>query len=41
MLYPGDIVAGPTSDPLEDLGAGAGVAIEVDGIGVLEQRVAG
>lgn len=41
VLYPGDIVAGPASDPLEDLRAGAGVSIEVDGIGVLEQRVAG
>ena len=41
VLYPGDIVAGPASDPLEALGAGAGVSIEVDGIGVLEQRVAG
>ena len=41
VLYPGDIVAGPSSDPLEDLGAGAAVTIEVDGIGVLEQRVAG
>ena len=41
VLYPGDIVAGPSSEPLEDLGAGAAVAIEVDGIGVLEQRVAG
>ena len=41
VLYPGDIVAGPASDPLEGLAAGAGVSIEVDGIGVLEQRVAG
>ena len=41
VLYPGDIVAGPASDPLEDLEAGAAVSIEVDGIGVLEQRVAG
>jgi len=41
VLYPGDIVAGPASDPLESLEAGAGVSIEVAGIGVLEQRVAG
>ena len=41
VLYPGDIVAGPASDPLEDLEAGAGVSIEIGGIGVLEQRVAG
>jgi hypothetical protein len=41
VLYPGDIVASPPSDPLESLDAGAGVSIEVDGIGVLEQRVAG
>ena len=41
VLYPGDIVAGPASDPLEGLEAGAGVSIEVAGIGVLEQRVAG
>ena len=41
VLYPGDIVAGPPSDPFEDLGAGAGISIGVDGIGVLEQRVAG
>ena len=41
VLYPGDIVAGPASDPLEDLEGGAGVSIEVDGIGILEQRVAG
>ena len=42
VLYPGDIVAGPASDLLEDLEAGAArVEIEVDGIGVLEQRVAG
>ena len=41
VLYPGDIVAGPASDLLECLEAGAGVSIEVDGIGVLEQRVAG
>ena len=41
VLYPGDIVAGPASDPLEDLGAGAGVSIEIGGIGVLEQRVTG
>jgi len=41
VLYPGDIVAGPASDPLEDLEAGAGVSIEIGGIGVLEQRVTG
>ncbi len=33
--------AGPASDLLDGLEAGAGVALEIDGIGVLEQRVAG
>jgi len=41
VLYPGDIIAGPAFDLLESLEAGARVSIEVDGIGVLEQRVAG
>ena len=39
VLYPGDIVAGPASAPLENLEAGASVSIAFDGVGVLEQRV--
>ena len=41
VLYPGDVLAGPASDPLAGLEAGAAVSIEVAGIGILEQRVAG
>jgi hypothetical protein len=37
LLYPGDILAGPASGPLP---AAASVSIEVDGIGILEQRTA-
>lgn len=38
-LYPGDIVAGPASEPL-GAGPGADIVIEIDGIGALVQRVA-
>ena len=39
-LYPGDLLAGPSSD-LVGTTAPSVVEIEVDGIGVLEQRVGG
>jgi hypothetical protein len=38
-LYPGDLVAGPACGLVEGIAPGSGVEIEVDGIGVLEQRV--
>ena len=41
VLYPGDIVAGPASRPLEDIDVGASVSIAIDGIGTLEQSVGG
>jgi hypothetical protein len=41
VLYPGDVVAGPASRPLEDLVARATVPIAIDGIGTLEQVVGG
>ena len=37
LLYPGDILAGPASSPMPVAGS---VSIEVDGIGILEQRTA-
>ena len=40
VLYPGDIVAGPALEP-RDVGAGQIVSLGIDGIGALEQRVAG
>jgi hypothetical protein len=39
-LYPGDVLAGPAREPIE-AARGAVVAVEVGGIGSLEQRVAG
>ena len=39
-LYPGDLLAGPVRDE-RGVGAGQSVLLEVDGIGILEQRVAG
>lgn len=39
-LYPGDLLAGPACGSVE-VAPGSVVEIEVDGIGVLEQRVAG
>ena len=41
VLYPGDIVAGPAVRSARRPRSRSGVSIEVDGIGVLEQRVAG
>jgi hypothetical protein len=40
VLYPGDVLAGPATASIDDLGPGA-VGIEVQGIGTLEQRVSG
>ena len=40
VLHPGDLIAGPALELIEGVDAGAVVSIEVDGIGVLEQRVA-
>ena len=39
-LYPGDLIAGPSAGVVEEIGPGSLVEIEVDGIGVLEQRIA-
>jgi hypothetical protein len=39
-LYPGDILAGPPLEQRNGIEAGASVSLEIDGIGVLEQRVA-
>jgi hypothetical protein len=41
VLYPGDVLAGPALDQRDGLAAGATVALEIPGIGTLEQRVAG
>jgi hypothetical protein len=38
-LYPGDILAGPALEQRDGIEAGASVSLEIDGIGVLEQRV--
>jgi len=40
-LYPGDLLAGPTCGLVEGIAPGSAVQIEVDGIGTLEQRIAG
>jgi hypothetical protein len=40
VLYPGDVLAGPATASIDDLGPGT-VGIEVQGIGTLEQRVSG
>jgi Fumarylacetoacetate (FAA) hydrolase family/Rv2993c-like, N-terminal len=40
-LFPGDLVAGPTCGLIGGIGTGDTIEIEVDGIGVLEQRVSG
>jgi fumarylacetoacetase-like protein len=40
-LYPGDLIAGPGAALVEGVASGSRVEVEVDGIGVLEQRVAG
>lgn len=41
VLHPGDLIAGPAFELIEDVDAGALVSIELDGIGTLEQRVVG
>jgi hypothetical protein len=41
VLYPGDVVASPAHGVLDGFEPGAGASIEIDGIGVLEQQVAG
>jgi hypothetical protein len=40
-LYAGDLVAGPGAAVVETITPGSRVEVEVDGIGVLEQRIAG
>lgn len=40
-LYPGDILGGPALESRGRLAPGESVALEIDGIGTLEQRVAG
>jgi len=40
-LYPGDLIVGPTAAVVESIVPGSSVEVEVDGIGVLEQRIAG
>jgi hypothetical protein len=40
-LYPGDILGGPALDSRDEIRPGESVALEIDGIGTLEQRVAG
>ena len=41
VLVAGDLVAGPAAEPVEGVEAGATVQVRIDGIGALEQRVAG
>jgi hypothetical protein len=40
VLYPGDVVAAPAHEVLEDVAPGQSVSLAVEGIGTLEQRVA-
>jgi Fumarylacetoacetate (FAA) hydrolase family len=40
-LYPGDLIAGPRSFTIQGLAGGTTVEVEVDGIGTLDQRIAG
>ena len=40
-LFAGDLIAGPGAAVVEEIAPGARVELEVDGIGVLEQRLAG
>jgi hypothetical protein len=40
VLYPGDVLAGPALEQRDGIAAGATVALEIPGIGTLEQRVA-
>jgi hypothetical protein len=39
VLYPGDVLAAPRREAREGLAPGAGVTLEIDGIGSLEQSV--
>ena len=39
-LYPGDLIAGPGSALVDGVSPGSRVDLEVDGIGVLEQKIA-
>lgn len=39
-LYPGDLIAGPSAAPVAEIAPGRRIELEVEGIGVLEQRVA-
>jgi 2-keto-4-pentenoate hydratase/2-oxohepta-3-ene-1,7-dioic acid hydratase in catechol pathway len=41
LLHAGDILAGPAFDTRAEIAPGESVALQIDGIGVLEQRVAG
>jgi hypothetical protein len=41
VLYPGDVLAAPAPQQLDGIEPGASVSLDVDGIGSLEQRVAG
>jgi hypothetical protein len=40
-LHPGDLIAGPNVGVVGNIAPGSAVAIEVDGIGTLEQRITG
>jgi hypothetical protein len=40
-LYPGDLLAGPSCGVVDGVAPGSSVAIEVEGIGTLEQRLVG
>jgi hypothetical protein len=40
MLVPGDLVAGPATDPIEAVEAGASVDVSIDGIGTLSFLIA-
>jgi hypothetical protein len=40
-LYPGDLLAGPSCAVVDGISPGSSVEIEVEGIGVLEQMIAG
>lgn len=39
VLRPGDLLAGPPAEIVEEISAGSAVELEVDGIGVLAQKV--
>ncbi len=41
VLVPGDLVAGPAADSIDGVEAGTTVLVAIDGIGALEQRIAG